>query len=62
MENESKEKLAIIESKITEQKHAEIKDIQTAANQERSKYIETQIGHDECVVYKQLYIYKELCN
>ena len=41
MENESKEKLAIIESKITEQKHAEIKDIQTAANQERTKYIET---------------------
>ena len=39
MENESKEKLAIIESKITEQKHAEIKDIQTAANQERAKYI-----------------------
>ena len=30
MENESKEKLAIIELKITEQKHAEIKDIQTA--------------------------------
>ena len=41
MENESKEKLAIIESKITEQKHAEIKDIQTAVNQERTKYIET---------------------
>ena len=41
MENESKEKLAIIESKITEQKNAEIKDIQTTANQERAKYIET---------------------
>ena len=27
--------------RITEQKHAEIKDIQTAVNQERTKYIET---------------------
>ena len=26
------------------------------------KFKLTQIGHDECVVYKQLYIYKELCN
>ena len=41
MENENKEKLAIMKSKITEQKHAEIKDIQTAASQERTKYIET---------------------
>ena len=41
MENKNKEELAIIESKITEQKHAEVKDIQTAASQERTKYIET---------------------
>ena len=41
MEKENKEKLAIMKSKITEQKHAEIKDIQTAASQERTKYIET---------------------
>ena len=41
MKNESKEKLAIIESKITEQQHAKIKDIQTTANQKRTKYIET---------------------
>ena len=41
MENENKEKLAIMKSKITEQKHDEIKYIQTAASQERTKYIET---------------------
>ena len=41
MENENKEKLAIMKLKITEQKHAEIKDIQTAASQGRTKYIET---------------------
>ena len=41
MINENKEKLAIMKSKITEQKHAEIKDIQTATSQERTKYIET---------------------
>ena len=41
MENENKEKLAIMKSKITEQKHVEIKDIQTAASHERTKYIET---------------------
>ena len=41
LENENKKQLAIIESKITEHKHAEIKDIQTAASQERTKYIET---------------------
>ena len=41
MENENKEKLAIMKLKITEQKHTEIKDIQTAASQGRTKYIET---------------------
>ena len=41
MENENKEKLAIMKSKITEQNHAEIKDIQTASSQERTKHIET---------------------
>ena len=41
MEKENREKLAIMKSKITEQKHAEIRDIQTAASQERTKYIET---------------------
>ena len=41
MENENKDKLAIMKSRITEQKHAELKDIQTAASQERTKYIET---------------------
>ena len=30
-----------MKSKITEQNHAKIKDIQTAASQERTKYIET---------------------